>query len=122
MSNPCAICLEAISTTTGMTTLACSHSFHFRCIASWILAHDTCPCCRSKLGDLEKLPNLGVPEDEVHIEIHDVDPFGDDDEFGDDSDEEYSEEFALDIQRQILPTEQWVKINGQWVVGVQLPS
>ena len=116
MSNPCAICLEAITLETGMTTLACSHSFHFRCIATWIIKDESCPCCRGKLGDLEKLP------EEVHIDVeHDETVFGDDDEtvFGDD-DEDYSDHVAIEIEREISPAENWVKINGQWVAGVQI--
>lgn len=54
----CSICHEAISATTGIATLSCSHSFHINCIGKWLISLDagTCPCCRKKMNALEDLP------------------------------------------------------------------
>ncbi|KAH7169836.1 uncharacterized protein B0J16DRAFT_351639 [Fusarium flagelliforme] len=42
----CAICLEDIQDTDMVRHLACEHTFHSNCIATWYLAkHDTCPIC-----------------------------------------------------------------------------
>ena len=52
----CSICYDNINATTGITTLSCSHSFHFSCIAKWFTKQETCPCCRKEMGDTEVLP------------------------------------------------------------------
>ena len=54
----CSICYQAISATTGIATLSCSHSFHINCIGKWLISLDegTCPCCRKKMSALEDLP------------------------------------------------------------------
>ncbi|KAJ9419256.1 hypothetical protein QL093DRAFT_2356508 [Fusarium oxysporum] len=42
----CSICLEDIQDTDMIRHLACEHTFHSDCIATWYLAkHDTCPIC-----------------------------------------------------------------------------
>lgn len=51
----CPICQENITRQTGLTTLSCSHSFHLKCIGTWVLKSETCPCCRSSMTDYEKL-------------------------------------------------------------------
>ena len=52
----CSICYSDIDASTGVTTLSCSHSFHFSCIAKWFTKQETCPCCRKEMGDTEVLP------------------------------------------------------------------
>jgi hypothetical protein len=54
----CPICYENIDASTGITTLSCSHSFHFGCISGWFLKQDvgTCPCCRKEMTAIEDLP------------------------------------------------------------------
>ena len=54
----CPICYDAITSTTGLTTLSCSHSFHYGCISGWFLKQDvgTCPCCRKEMAAIEDLP------------------------------------------------------------------
>ncbi|EXK24559.1 hypothetical protein FOMG_18725 [Fusarium oxysporum f. sp. melonis 26406] len=42
----CVICLGAVEDTDIVRHLACEHTFHSECIATWYLAeHDTCPIC-----------------------------------------------------------------------------
>ncbi|QJS76599.2 uncharacterized protein FOBCDRAFT_228553 [Fusarium oxysporum Fo47] len=42
----CSICLQVIQDTDMVRRLACEHTFHSECIATWYLAkHDTCPIC-----------------------------------------------------------------------------
>ncbi|KAJ9419937.1 hypothetical protein QL093DRAFT_2375662 [Fusarium oxysporum] len=42
----CVICIEGIQDTDMVRHLACEHTFHSNCIATWYLAkHDTCPIC-----------------------------------------------------------------------------
>lgn len=56
MQQQCPICHEAITKETGITTMSCSHSFHLKCIGTWILKSTSCPCCRSEISEHEKLP------------------------------------------------------------------
>lgn len=51
----CPICYEAINKDTGVSTLACSHSYHLKCIATWLSNNDSCPCCRKEVNEHEKL-------------------------------------------------------------------
>jgi hypothetical protein len=41
----CAICLEQIAESPHVT--ACNHSFHFKCINTWLKVNNSCPCCRT---------------------------------------------------------------------------
>jgi hypothetical protein len=65
----CSICYEAITETTGKTSLGCSHTFHFRCIVKWFDSQvendikESCPCCRHEATEHEKLPEP-IPEEE----------------------------------------------------------
>ena len=57
----CPICFETINVSvTGLTTLSCGHSFHFRCLATWFVMNQdnpsSCPYCRKLVGYLEDLP------------------------------------------------------------------
>ena len=54
----CPICYEEITCDSGVTKLACSHSFHLKCIVTWILKSETCPCCRKDVCNNEKLSGL----------------------------------------------------------------
>jgi hypothetical protein len=54
MSN-CSICYDSITATTGSCTLSCSHIYHLKCIATWIITHPTCPCCRKAINEYEKI-------------------------------------------------------------------
>jgi len=53
----CSICYEAITTATGKVELSCSHTFHFKCLASWFMKKETCPYCRHEAVDEEKMPS-----------------------------------------------------------------
>lgn len=54
----CPICYDAITSETGSTKLSCSHTFHLKCIAIWIIKSETCPCCRKEVSDHEKLSDI----------------------------------------------------------------
>lgn len=88
----CPICYEKISTSTGTTTLSCSHSFHFGCLSGWFLKQEvgTCPCCRKEMTATEDLPR-------------DADESEDDDSDDDESDDEYDEgELEVPFDREKL--------------------
>ena len=51
----CPICYDEITQNTGNTTMACSHSFHLKCIVSWLYISDSCPCCRRPTTKYENL-------------------------------------------------------------------
>jgi hypothetical protein len=43
----CPICMDPITKKTGVSTLACGHSFHLSCISQWLQDDTkTCPMCR----------------------------------------------------------------------------
>ena len=69
----CPICREAISTTTGIATLSCLHSFHINCIGMWFSSLDegTCPCCRKVMSALEDLPNASEKEKKYTFNVYD---------------------------------------------------
>jgi hypothetical protein len=58
----CSICLNEI--TTGKYSMACQHSFHYRCITNWFIEQnnkeqkETCPYCRREASEDEALPKI----------------------------------------------------------------
>ena len=48
----CSICIETLSK--GGFKLRCGHSFHNKCITTWLLTRDTCPVCRKCIINNEK--------------------------------------------------------------------
>ena len=68
----CPICYENIDATTGVTTLSCSHSFHYGCISGWFLKQEvgTCPCCRKEMTAIEDLPR---DDEEASVDSEDED-------------------------------------------------
>lgn len=62
--------MDAITKETGIVTLSCHHSFHFRCIDSWFSKQvwddlaQTCPCCRSEGSHLDRCEVVEVEEEE----------------------------------------------------------
>ena len=57
-SNLCPICYDPITKDTGITTLACTHSYHLGCISRWFSVDESCPCCRSPPTDYELVEPL----------------------------------------------------------------
>lgn len=45
----CSICMENVEIAMDVTVLPCTHWFHFDCIKSWLVEHDTCPHCRKSI-------------------------------------------------------------------------
>lgn len=88
----CAICQDEVKMQTGMTTLACSHSYHLRCLVMWISKHTTCPCCRAELTNNEKIDDLypknTIPQEELDLadyigQLGSIEIYGEDtNEFG----------------------------------------
>ncbi|KAJ9413211.1 hypothetical protein QL093DRAFT_2510645 [Fusarium oxysporum] len=67
----CSICLEDIQDTDMIRHLACEHTFHSDCIATWYLAkHDTCPICAFHFASPE--PVLQRPS-QAHVSSHRAD-------------------------------------------------
>ncbi|KAH7193945.1 uncharacterized protein B0J16DRAFT_336274 [Fusarium flagelliforme] len=53
----CVICLEVVKGTDVVRHLACEHTFHADCIASWYFAeHDTCPICACRFSSPGPMP------------------------------------------------------------------
>ena len=59
--NECPICFDTINSTTGSVTLGCSHRYHLKCITTWSLESETCPCCRKVLNSYERVGDV-LPE------------------------------------------------------------
>jgi len=62
----CSICHDDITTETGKTQLSCEHTFHFRCIAQWMIEHSTCPCCRNEVSEYENLSNIYIYDENTN--------------------------------------------------------
>jgi hypothetical protein len=48
----CSICLDVYNSGDKIAmplSLSCNHAFHDECITLWLLQHDHCPLCRTKL-------------------------------------------------------------------------
>jgi len=82
----CSICLSEI--TAGKYSMACQHSYHYRCITNWFLEQtdneqkESCPYCRREASEDEALPRI----DELS-----VDDESEDSESYDESEESESE-------------------------------
>ena len=63
----CSICYDAITQETGVTTLSCSHSYHLKCIAQWIIKHDHCPCCRKETSEYEKIHDINNTDEDFTL-------------------------------------------------------
>ena len=59
--NDCPICFDTITLATGSVTLGCSHRYHLKCITTWSLESETCPCCRKVLNSYERVGDV-LPE------------------------------------------------------------
>ncbi len=46
----CTICLDKIKNDNNqVTTYECNHTFHLKCLNSWVMKSQTCPICRQIL-------------------------------------------------------------------------
>jgi len=107
----CPICHDAINADSGITTLACSHSYHLKCITRWISENETCPCCRKEVGDYEKIhkksPLARLERTQTYISEN---------AFPDNIDEmieEVIQELAGSVN---LPVSRWIRLDsGLWV-------
>ena len=76
--------MDEITKKTGLVTLSCEHSFHFRCIDSWFTKQvweeldQTCPCCRSKGDEMDRCEIQEFDEEEE--EEDDDESYEDDEE------------------------------------------
>jgi hypothetical protein len=92
-TSECPICYENITASTGLTTLPCSHSFHFGCLSGWFKKQEvgTCPCCRKEMTSIADLPRHG---DEAESD--------DDSDDSDESDDAYEGEMEVSFNREKL--------------------
>ena len=44
----CCICLD-MANTQAWSILPCGHKFHYSCVSTWLLSHQTCPVCRFRV-------------------------------------------------------------------------
>jgi hypothetical protein len=97
----CSICLSPISTETGKVNMACSHSYHYRCITNWFIEQnendqkETCPYCRREASEDEALPKI----DELSVEDDDEESEEDNDsetDFDSESDSEADSESVVE--------------------------
>ncbi len=109
----CSICFDAITKTTGCTTLSCEHVFHFRCIDEWFTKqlldnlHQTCPCCRSEGAELDRCMYYEGSEDEDDDESYN-------EEEQEDEDSESLNDLAREIQQGLFRLER--QPSGEWVI------
>lgn len=50
----CSICMDNVELGTDVAVLPCTHWFHFDCIKSWLVEHDTCPHCRKSIAQQQQ--------------------------------------------------------------------
>lgn len=107
--------MDEINKQTGVVTLSCDHSFHFRCIDSWFTKQiwedleQTCPCCRNGGGEMDRCEVLEVEDDE------------DDESYEEEEDEEEEVDYQLvDRILDAVPQEDFLvernNITGQVLV------
>ena len=109
--------MDEINKQTGIVTLSCDHSFHFRCIDSWFTKQigddldQTCPCCRSGGGEMDRCEVYTVDEededDETFVDYMDAESQA----ATDMPDEEELEEL---LWERIAPG-QWLIVSGREV-------
>ena len=100
MSSPCEcpICFDEITPATGKVTIACNHTFHFRCIANWFDSQNTkvlpesCPCCRREVSEIESMPVISEGSESESEEDEDEEDEDESEDEDEDEDEEESEE------------------------------
>ena len=49
LDEKCVICLENYQTKEKITRLNCNHTFHYKCLSTWVKTESTCPLCRFSL-------------------------------------------------------------------------
>ena len=107
----CPICYDAISAASGITTLACSHSYHLKCITQWFHQHETCPCCRKEAGEYEK-----VHKKSVLTRLERTQTYVSENAFTGDIDamiDEVIQELAGSVS---LPVSRWIRLDsGLWI-------
>jgi hypothetical protein len=107
----CPICHDAINADSGITTLACSHSYHLKCITRWISEHETCPCCRKEVGDYEK-----IHKKSPLARLERTQTYMSENAFPDNIDamiDEVIQELAGSVN---LPVSRWIRLDsGLWV-------
>jgi hypothetical protein len=107
----CPICYDAITKGSGITTLSCEHSFHLKCIATWIIKCETCPCCRKEVGEYENIQHL----DESKSVIYDDDT----DTIDLDSMMNNMIQSAVELE---MPVSRWIRMtSGSWVLDNPVP-
>lgn len=126
----CPICYEAINKNTGVSTLACSHSYHLKCIATWLTNNDSCPCCRREVNEHEKLsalptapPTAAETTATANINIVGEEGYSDTDaNVADtlihlDASESMINRFLRErLQRENAPRTNLLRVNAQWNV------
>ena len=67
--DPCAVCMEPLTTGDVHTLDACGHRFHPRCIIGWLQRGNlSCPTCRHDLHQQEDaIPGMWIRERAKHI-------------------------------------------------------
>ena len=72
----CPICYDAITSQTGVVTTSCGHSYHFKCISSWLGTQEagSCPCCRKEMSGTENFPEEAEADAESDDESEEDEP------------------------------------------------
>merc|ERR1712008_86959 len=82
----CSVCLEVFEAGDKLSwsrTLRCEHVFHHECLMPWLMAHDECPYCRTKI--INDCCDTDTTEESIEATIYSIFPSVDN---GDSNDEE----------------------------------
>ncbi|EME47706.1 hypothetical protein DOTSEDRAFT_69602 [Dothistroma septosporum NZE10] len=68
----CSICMDSAEIGSTVTELPCHHWFHYDCIKSWLIEHDTCPHCRQGIMPKDENARADRPRHSSQAPMHDM--------------------------------------------------
>lgn len=66
--NICSICLDCVGKCS--TTLECGHTFHTKCILTWLNKNNSCPYCRNIVSEMKRENSITLPSPEITSAIY----------------------------------------------------
>ena len=64
----CSICLDCIGK--KRATLECGHTFHTKCILTWLNKNNSCPYCRNMVSEIKRDKSIRLPSVSITCAIY----------------------------------------------------